>query len=220
MSSHFIDIFRKIQDNLLPHIEDKLDKIDLEIIYKTPLGFDFEQETLDAFEITGEAEDMIKQWINPGENIKFEQIYKATRDGFDSGKFHDICDGKGPMISLIKAETGRVFGGYTFKPWKSAGAWQDDDKAFIYSVTDKTKHTQFQKHNEAVYFERTFHLWYGYDILLYNNCDANSSSYSILGSTYKGPEGCEYGNEISKNYLAGKSAFKVTEIECFLVKFD
>ena len=124
------------------------------------------------------------------------------------------------MISLIKADTGRVFGGYTFKPWKSEGGWQEDDKAFIYSVTDETKHMQFQKKNEAVSFEYSFHVWYGYDLLLFNNCDDNSNSYSKLGSTYKGPEGCEYENEISRNYLAGKASFKVIEIECFLVKFD
>ena len=57
---------------MLPHIEDKLDKIDLDIIYKTPIGFDFEYETLDVFDITSEHEDLIKEWINPGQNIKFE----------------------------------------------------------------------------------------------------------------------------------------------------
>ncbi len=123
MSEQFIKLFRNIQDQLLPHIPDKLEKIDLEIIYKSPNGFDFEQETLDAFNITSEHEDLIKDWIQPGGNIKFELLYRGTRDTFESSKFHSICDDKGPMISLIKCENDRVFGGYSFVPWKSAGAW-------------------------------------------------------------------------------------------------
>jgi len=80
-----------------------------------------------------------------------------------------------------------VFGGYLHQSWKGAGAWQKAEKAFVFSMTKKTKHEQFQHFEHAVYFERTFHIWFGYDILLYNNCNNNSSSYSKLGYVYEGP---------------------------------
>ena len=39
-----------------------------------------------------EDEDMIKEWIGNGANMKFELIYRATRDGFSAAKFHEICN--------------------------------------------------------------------------------------------------------------------------------
>jgi hypothetical protein len=71
-----------------------------------------------------------------------------------------------------------------------------------------------------VYFEATFHVWFGYDILIYDNSNANSSSYSKLGYVYKGPDGCEYGNELSNNYLGGAANFMTKEIEVFKVIYD
>ncbi len=68
-----------------------------------------------------------------------------------------------------------------------------------------------------MYFERTFHVWFGYDVLIYDNSNNVGSSYSKLSYTYKGPDGCAYGNELSNNYLAGAAAFKTLEIEVFKV---
>lgn len=49
---------------------------------------------------------MIKLWIDPNKSIKFELIYRATRDGFTSEAFHYHCNEKGPTLTLIKANTG------------------------------------------------------------------------------------------------------------------
>ncbi len=67
-------------------------------------------------------------------------MFKATRDTFDSYKMHEKIDNKGPTICLLKSEKDKVFGGFAGRDWKSDGAWQSDDKAFIFSVSGKTKH--------------------------------------------------------------------------------
>ena len=60
-------------------------------------------------------------------------------------------------------------------------------------------------------------LWFGYDILLYDQCNNNGSSYSNFGTTYKAPDGMVQGSEDANNYLAGSHSFTVKEIEVFKV---
>ena len=52
-------------------------------------------------------------------------------------------------------------------------------------------------------------------MVIYDNCDISSSPLSNLGDGYEPPEGMIKGEERTKNYLAGKSTFKVTEIEVY-----
>jgi hypothetical protein len=54
----------------------------MEIVYKTPNLFDFEDDTREMFNLQPEDEDMLKEWITKDQNIKFELLYRATRDGF------------------------------------------------------------------------------------------------------------------------------------------
>jgi hypothetical protein len=62
---------------------------------------------------------MLKEWIDDECNVKLELLYKASKDGFEASKFHSHCDFKGPTISIIKSDTGNVFGGYTTIPWSN-----------------------------------------------------------------------------------------------------
>lgn len=50
----------------------------------------------------------IKKWIN-GKNEKkinkeIKLIYKASRDGDTASKYHELCDNKNPLITLIKTK--------------------------------------------------------------------------------------------------------------------
>jgi hypothetical protein len=68
-------------------------------------------------------------------------IYKASRDGYTAAKFHSLCDNKGPTLNLIKSEHNKIFGGYTSINWGyNTSSYKPDDKAFIFSLTNKTKH--------------------------------------------------------------------------------
>ena len=51
---------------------------------------------------------------------KMELIYRGTRDGMTSNKFHEKCDNQGPTITLIKTDK-NIFGGYTSISWSSDG---------------------------------------------------------------------------------------------------
>ncbi len=49
--------------------------------------------------------------------------------------FHELCDEKGPTITVMKSKAGRVFGGFTMQSWDSeTDDFKADEKAFIYSI--------------------------------------------------------------------------------------
>ena len=83
-----------------------------------------------------ENEFLIPEVIPPGHTL--ELLYKGSRDGFNASAFHAKCDHKGPTLTVAKSKKyKRVFGGYTQVPWDTTGFWQEDEKAFLFSVTDR-----------------------------------------------------------------------------------
>ena len=47
-------------------------------------------------------------------------IYRGTKDGFAAKKFHLKCNYKGPTLSIIRTNKGKIFGGFTDIDWTSA----------------------------------------------------------------------------------------------------
>ena len=64
---------------------------------------------------------------------KWELKYRATRDGFKASDFHSHCDGISNTMTIIKAKSGNIFGGYTEQEWHSDDDFVADPKAFIFS---------------------------------------------------------------------------------------
>lgn len=155
-------------------------------------------------------------------NYDVNLIYKASRDGFNSKRFHYFCDRKGPTLVVIKSSKGMVFGGYTSKSWKSKakGEFQEDDKAFIFSLTKKTKHELHERFiDKATYMNENNGPVFGagFDIFISEHCDKDRESFSNLGISY------EIDDELSTNegrqYLAEEFNFNVKEIEVFSIKY-
>jgi len=63
--------------------------------------------------------------------------YRASRDGFKATGFHTKCDGIGNTLTVIKAKSGNIFGGFTEQKWHSDGGFVTDPKAFIFSLVNK-----------------------------------------------------------------------------------
>jgi len=64
---------------------------------------------------------------NKNKNLQYELLYSGSRDGFESSIFHKKCDNKTPTLVVIKAHTGKIFGGFTNLTWN-----HDDD----YKIND------------------------------------------------------------------------------------
>lgn len=61
-------------------------------------------------------------------------LYRGSRDGMTPAAFHAACDRKGPTLTLIRADSGFTFGGYTSTPWDSVGAYTACPDAFLFCV--------------------------------------------------------------------------------------
>eukprot|EP01083_Nonionella_stella_P131911 401027_1 len=63
----------------------------------------------------------------PEERRNMSLIFKASRDGFGSNDFHQLCDNKGATLVVVKAtHSDIIFGGYSCIAWKSSGGWNND----------------------------------------------------------------------------------------------
>ncbi|RGB43239.1 hypothetical protein C1646_681264, partial [Rhizophagus diaphanus] len=97
---------------------------------------------------------LIASWIDKKEkpfyNIKstpylFKLLYRASRDGFEAAKFHELCDNKGSTIMISKLkENSRLIGGYNPLSWhpynsytNGSGSWQSTSDSFLFSFTKK-----------------------------------------------------------------------------------
>jgi len=51
---------------------------------------------------------------------------RASRDGFKASDFHSHCDGISNTLTVIKAKSGNIFGGFTEQEWQSKGGFVTD----------------------------------------------------------------------------------------------
>ena len=66
-------------------------------------------------------------------------IYRGTRDGFTYKEFREKVGNEENTIHIINNELGRVFGGFMSKKLDSFSDFAEDEKAFVFSLTFKTK---------------------------------------------------------------------------------
>ena len=77
--------------------------------------------------------ESLKKWINPPNNIiKAVLLYRLSRDGDKISKFHELCDNKGPTLSLFHVEDGNKGGIYTPLSWDSNFSNKNDRETFIF----------------------------------------------------------------------------------------
>ena len=84
-----------------------------------------------------------------------ELLYRGSRDGTTSSKFHEKCDHQGPTICLYQNEKGYIFGGFTSISWTSDGNTQRTPNCFIFTLTniygtEPTKFSQRENNNRSV----------------------------------------------------------------------
>jgi hypothetical protein len=159
-------------------------------------------------------EDILVKWYGRGWKLQ----YKATRDGWESAKFHALCDGCGPTITLISTGNS-LFGGYLSQSWHATGKTISDSSAELFTLSNvhgiaptRFKRAVSHSTDEAfgtICFGPTFGG--GYDICIANRSNENSSSRSNFPYTFADTTG--RGNKL----FAGDKYFTPTEIEVFVL---
>ena len=83
------------------------------------------------------SNDVLKMRKSNENHIKFQLLYRGSKDGFTSKNFHSLCDNKAPTLMIMKSDKGQVFGGYTSETWNVDNKYKNDSTAFLFSLTLK-----------------------------------------------------------------------------------
>eukprot|EP00105_Crassostrea_gigas_P000805 XP_011412750.1 PREDICTED: interferon-induced protein 44-like [Crassostrea gigas] len=82
--------------------------------------------------LTRKDKKQISQWI--GRDSQFELLYKISRDGMSLQRFHELCDDKGPTVTIFYNTDSNVYGGYLSDSWGSTGGWCTDQRSFLFKL--------------------------------------------------------------------------------------
>ncbi|XP_053397119.1 uncharacterized protein LOC123551683 [Mercenaria mercenaria] len=83
-------------------------------------------------EITKKEEDKCRK--------SFDLLYCASKHRCDPLKFHNLCDSKGPTVTILIGTQNMLFGGYTSQSWTSEkGSFKSDKDAFLFYKEDNER---------------------------------------------------------------------------------
>ena len=107
-----------------------------------------------------------------------------------SKNFHEKCDDKGPTITLFRNDKGNIFGGYLPISWKNTGGYQNENRSFIFTLTNiyNIQPTKFDNKNNG--YQVYFHNSYGpcfYDTWI--ESDFINNSVACFNSHYQDTTG-------------------------------
>jgi len=167
----------------------------------------------------------LKELCEFPEDQKWELKYRGTRDGLKAADFHSRCDGIANTLTVVKATSGNIFGGFAEKEWHSKGKWIADPTAFIFSLINK-KEDPFKVivSNEgkyAIYGSANYGPVFGGDDKYVRDLGifglTDERNYSKFGYSYQHER---YPKDTVKadSILAGSFNFQVQEIEVFVKK--
>ena len=82
----------------------------------------------------------LKNWINPNMKIRANLLYKLSRDGPEISTFHELCDNKGPTLTLFHLKIGDKIGFYVDDSFDSTSEWKKDIFNFMFNLTQNQKY--------------------------------------------------------------------------------
>ena len=87
---------------------------------------------------------LLKTWINPLKKIKAELLYRLSENGESYSTFHELCDNKGPTLTLFHVNDGNIVGIYTPLSWDSNSNWKNDNDTFIFNLNKEQKYKKIK----------------------------------------------------------------------------
>lgn len=161
--------------------------------------------------------------------INLELLYRASRDGDTSKKFHESCDDKvGGILILFKTDKNIIFGGFSDAKWCSYYK-QEDPKIgkdmtgtinFLFQLNNKKKYYLRRQENEkiaGIFCRQNCGPCFGScgeDIWITGNILSKSG---ILHKDKEKGRKCSYNTKFDYELNNGESNFKLVELEAFLL---
>ena len=154
-------------------------------------------------------EKRLKDWINPKKNIKAELLYRLTRDGEKISKFHELCDDKGPTLTLFNVENGNKGGIFTPLTWETNTIYKYDESTFMFNLNKNEQYKNI-KNKDSIYCTESFGPWtisFGFQktMKIIEHRGSNINKYY------------ERGSEILPNNSSNTKYFNVLEVEVYKI---
>ena len=142
-------------------------------------------------------------------NLKFELLYRATRDGDAAEVFHRLCDNKQNILVIVETTKNRKFGGFCSIGYRSNGESQNDNTAFVFSF-DKLKVYNVIKDNCAVYWDIQYGPMFAGSRIVADNKFLTNINYANGKNNYY---------EIPNNYElnGGEKTYLIKELEVYQI---
>ena len=132
----------------------KKDINDIKLKFNTFSKSNKERQTIDNLnsKIINENEECynmdLKKWINPNKNLKAQLLYRLSENGEKYETFHELCDKKGPTLTLFHLkDNGHKMGIYTPLSWDKDNKTKNDMETFIFSLNKEQKYKKVSGSN-------------------------------------------------------------------------
>ena len=88
----------------------------------------------------------LRKWIDPNKNnFKIKLLFRMSRDGNQSTNYHQLCDGKENLLTIIETQDNIKFGGFASKSWGIPN--QFIEKTFMFSLNKMKKYERLNNNN-------------------------------------------------------------------------
>lgn len=148
----------------------------------------------------------LRNWMTPNKNnFKFKLLFRMSRDGNQSSVYHQLCDNKDNLLTLIETDNNIKFGGFASKSWGVKG--QYIEKTFMFSLNKMQKFERLNN-NQAKWDGSNHGPVFGnaWDIFINNTM------------TYGGEQNNNDSVFFKKYEITNNGSFNVKEIEVFQIE--
>ncbi|XP_065936897.1 interferon-induced protein 44-like [Magallana gigas] len=163
----------------------------------------------------------ISQWI--GKDSQYELLYKISRDGGSAEKFHELCDNKGPTVTIFYNTDNNVYGGYLSDSWGSTGSWCTDQRAFLFKLYSAgnwkpvkfpyvTKETHYKNNTNGPWFYSLNSIY----LIINTTGKPQSKFYNLNSYSLFDGQRFDMKGETAKSVSNGHN--NVTDLEVYRVK--
>jgi len=127
--------------------------------YSSPIEILTEKMEVDSKILRAGEKEILMGWLaKKYQQRKLKLLFRASKKGFASTAFHAKCDNKAPTLTVVKAKSGNVFGGFTTVPWGMSNTYRFDKHAFIFLLRKKESKHKKKKEKPSKKRRKTMNL--------------------------------------------------------------
>ena len=158
---------------------------------------------------------LIKEWINPNKKIEAELLYRLSRDGDQISTFHQLCDNKGPTLTLFYTQDGNKGGIYTPLTWDTKSETKKDKETFMFNLNKNEKYKKIDEKKTSIFCTKDYGPWtYSFGFYKDNSMKKIKHMGFNINNAY------EKGSNILLNNSNETKYFNIIEVEVYKIIFN